>query len=1107
MFDDFKQSQRFLDNLKTTERCKSDEKRLTVAAVILNLDSKNHISQLLQSLHRANLSSFDLEVVVVDNGSKDGSIEVIRNELKNFYQAHLIVNRTNLGASHGRNQALKYLLERVNSKRPDYILTLDNDTVVGPQVIADLVHEAKKSKPEEIVFAPLLHFAHKPERRQANWWTNGCRLPVQLEADWRICDPFNNGKTVDGVSTAAALIKSMAFNEIGYFDDRLFFGLEDTEWFLRARTRNYEIKIVPVKGKVLHDAHQSLGGSEKGVFAAQRVYYVLRNMILMMTMFSNRLQLRPFNFFKLGMHILRYSVWTLFSLNWLGFKAIWIGIYDGICRRTGPLQNDHFKAKPFWGYRLFKRPTELKNTVGLYFLAVGISTILLSAGYTLTIDWSKSNLLIAIIQTLIISFLLWAVSDVIIQLFFLIVPRLFRGPLKFNVVEMPDGIPTRCRSLIAYMLKSKHISECEEAFANMFRSYLDNLDPNGNVSAVLVSASSSLSIVQQEMNLRDDYRNRIRSILTSEAKKFRKIVSHKKTINHDEARSDFWLCHFHRWQNNVHTSDDLDRAIKQLIERTVHQFKYLHRTCTTLKKAGQYQDLMLLCARGIDRPFTYLEDKYGSLGRSSKIANFGFHGNIEDDQVATNEDLSMSIQSLELRGAQDINDLRQAGKSYGTKYDVSYRYTALLDSDNRIPVGTLRSLIEIAAGNPNRGFLQVGILPTNMETWYALRAILAHRAVSRMPEAIFRALYRFGAYGKGIANNEIYINKFIGTLKTPKETLPLNILSHDTIEALYLNPAYAPNLHFYEKTALNTFSRQAQLVRWSLGDLTNAVILLHRSIGQIFRISRKILRKNNKPNFLIGYKLPNSTFTARYIAHLSTRPLLQTPLFLIWILIETFGQKLIIHTNPLLMKFHFYVIILFLILLPKFYAPSVLFGTGIQLWLKKDKYGAKRELSASLRQYVGAGIEIVTTPFNYMPDILLGPIRLFRSIYSLIEGNSGWKVQAQVERETQKISFLGSLKRTWHVAFLGLIFAGISYWYGYTISILFAAMLITWLIFPVTAWLGAKPISSKRRESIFISWLLKDFDYERLQMDLKSYRLSKDDALRRNSSPISSLTE
>ena len=58
-----------------------------------------------------------------------------------------------------------------------------------------------------------------------------------MEADWGLRDMYNNHKSVDGVATATALIKTEAFIELGYFDERLFFGYEDVEWFQRVRRK------------------------------------------------------------------------------------------------------------------------------------------------------------------------------------------------------------------------------------------------------------------------------------------------------------------------------------------------------------------------------------------------------------------------------------------------------------------------------------------------------------------------------------------------------------------------------------------------------------------------------------------------------------------------------------------------------------------------------------------------------------------------------------------------------------------------------------------------------------------------------------------------------
>ena len=588
-----------------------------IAIVILNLDAKFHIQRLLQSLSSAHCSCFDVEIIVVDNGSTDGSVAIIQQELKNFRRCHLILNQENLGAAEGRNQALKYALESSTATPPKYILTLDNDTTVDPQVIADLVQRAESSRPEELVFAPLLYFAQEPERLWTSWWTDGWRLPGQMQADWRLRDPYNNRKTVDGVATAAALIKTKAFIELGYFDDRLFFLYEDVEWFQRVRRKGYEIKLVPVEGKVLHHCHQSLGGTEMGNMSPLRIYYQLRNMVLMMTLYSHPGRLSPVQFIKLGRHIGLNSLRTIRSMDWLGFKAIWTGLYDGLRRRTGKGRGALFKCTPPSSQQPEVAQTKTPKTAYVYFFSVGLLTTTLTVLYAWTIDWSVSDVFIAGFATFAISYLLWGVADVIIQLLFLIGFRMWKGPLKCRRADMSDGILASHRTTVAYMLRSKNSLECDEAFDNMCRSYLDNLDINGNLTAVLVSASTSLSVVQHEMDLRDNYRDHIRSILLTEADLHKNSYSAETKSENDCPRADFWSRLFTRWHEQGCAGEKLDKVIEITVERVAQGFKYIHRTSTTLKKAGQYQDLMLLGSRGNDRPFTYLEEKYGSRGRSA----------------------------------------------------------------------------------------------------------------------------------------------------------------------------------------------------------------------------------------------------------------------------------------------------------------------------------------------------------------------------------------------------------------------------------------------------------------------------------------------------------
>lgn len=227
--------------------------------------------------------------------------------------------------------------------------------------------------------------------------------------------------------------------------------------------------------------------------------------------------------------------------------------------------------------------------------------------------------------------------------------------------------------------------------------------------------------------------------------------------------------------------------------------------------------------------------------------------------------------------------------------------------------------------------------------------------------------------------------------------------------------------------------------------------------------------------------MPSVPATALYIAHFSSRSLLRAPLFFLWIFAETFGQSVLVHTNHLLMNIHLYVVLFGLVLLPRMYKPLSYLVTGIRFRVLSKRNEAIRNINSSLRGFMAAWIEILTTPFVYMPDILYSPVRLWLATKYLITGQASWKVQAEVERETRHVSFTTSLKKTWGYSVLAILII-LALWLNEAgISILLLTMLATWLVFPVTVWLSAKPMPARRRYGALLRWLLEDFDDDRLR--------------------------
>src|SRR5258708_10223212 len=105
-----------------------------VSIILLNWNSYDVTEDCLLSLRKLNYQN--VEVTLVDNGSTDGSVDEIS---KNFPELRLVKNDKNLGFTGGNNVGIRDVLDRGT----DYILLLDNDTVVAPDFLAELVRVAE----------------------------------------------------------------------------------------------------------------------------------------------------------------------------------------------------------------------------------------------------------------------------------------------------------------------------------------------------------------------------------------------------------------------------------------------------------------------------------------------------------------------------------------------------------------------------------------------------------------------------------------------------------------------------------------------------------------------------------------------------------------------------------------------------------------------------------------------------------------------------------------------------------------------------------------------------------------------------------------------------
>ncbi len=238
-----------------------------VTIIILNWNGLTDTLECLESL--ASLEYADHTVMVVDNGSTDGSARIIQER---FSGVTLIENDKNLGFAGGNNVGLRQALKG----NADYALLLNNDTKVDPLFLLRLV-EVAESDPSIGIVGPTIYYHDEPE---LTWsaggaidWQQGCTRMLGL--DERDTGQFGSEpRRVDFVTGCAMLLRRAVLEQAGLLDERFFVYYEETEWCVRVQRAGFKIVHAP-QSKLWHKI------TPEGRAASPLVhYYMTRNRLL-----------------------------------------------------------------------------------------------------------------------------------------------------------------------------------------------------------------------------------------------------------------------------------------------------------------------------------------------------------------------------------------------------------------------------------------------------------------------------------------------------------------------------------------------------------------------------------------------------------------------------------------------------------------------------------------------------------------------------------------------------------------------------------------------------------------------------------------------------------
>ena len=236
-----------------------------VYIIIINWNGLTDTLECLESVFGLDYPVF--QVIVVDNGSSDSSVEKIRMR---YPHVILIESDKNLGFTGGNNLGMRHALEH----NADYVWLLNNDTVVESNALTRLVDDAETS--DDIAAAsPVINcYLDKKRKQFAGSYVNWANLQILYpDRMYKAGDDYRyHGPDVCLWGTAL-LIKRKTLEKIGLLDDRYFAYWEDTEYSLRV-IKNGLRNVISYDSIIYHKSPIDSSSLPKG---KHYYYLMLRN--------------------------------------------------------------------------------------------------------------------------------------------------------------------------------------------------------------------------------------------------------------------------------------------------------------------------------------------------------------------------------------------------------------------------------------------------------------------------------------------------------------------------------------------------------------------------------------------------------------------------------------------------------------------------------------------------------------------------------------------------------------------------------------------------------------------------------------------------------------
>jgi GT2 family glycosyltransferase len=300
--------------------------RPAVGVVIVNYNLKDSLRETLLSFRRVNYPG--LQIVVSDNASTDGSVEMVRQE---FPEVHLLTRDQGVGYAKGASLGMAFLADQVK-----YIFSTTNDVLVDPEIINVLVDYAE-AHPEAGVLGCKIYYHNQGDLL----WSAGGRMhPLFAHSyhfGWNRHDGprYNQVRECDFVTGCGFLFPAALAKRLNYFHADLVFYSEDADFCYRVREQGGKIVYVPA-ARMWHKTSTTLAKNRP-----IQLYYSTRNNLYLTV--RHKVGWYPLSLWVHLLIVCPVKMLLLGGFTWKNAKGIWLGIRHWRQGRYGWADENWFK--------------------------------------------------------------------------------------------------------------------------------------------------------------------------------------------------------------------------------------------------------------------------------------------------------------------------------------------------------------------------------------------------------------------------------------------------------------------------------------------------------------------------------------------------------------------------------------------------------------------------------------------------------------------------------------------------------------------------------------------------------------------------------------------